>query len=110
MGNDVHIGVIGQLKIGNNVLVGSHIFISDHSHGKLNKTDIKKVAIERRLYSKGNIIIEDNVWIGEGCVILPNVKIGQNSVIGANTVVTKVRGEYIGRDRWKNIEYDSKRV
>lgn len=54
MGNDVHIGVIGQLKIGNNVLVGSHIFISDHSHGKLNKTDIKKVAIERRLYSKGN--------------------------------------------------------
>lgn len=60
-----------------------------HSHGKLNKTDIKKVAIERRLYSKGNIIIEDNVWIGEGCVILPNVKIGQNSVIGANTVVTK---------------------
>lgn len=35
------------------------------------------------------IIIEDNVWIGEGCVILPNVKIGQNSVIGANTVVTK---------------------
>jgi acetyltransferase-like isoleucine patch superfamily enzyme len=61
MGNDVHIGVIGQLKIGNNVLVGSHIFISDHSHGKLNKTDIKKVAIERRLYSKGNIIIEDNI-------------------------------------------------
>lgn len=38
---------------------------------------------------RGNIIIEDNVWIGEGCVILPNVKIGQNSVIGANTVVTK---------------------
>ena len=62
MGNDVHIGVIGQLKIGNNVLLGSHIFISDHSHGKLNKTDIKKVAIERRLYSKGNIIIEDKDW------------------------------------------------
>ena len=78
-----------SIIIGNNVLLGSHIFISDHSHGKLNKTDIKKVAIERRLYSKGNIIIEDNVWIGEGCVILPNVKIGQNSVIGANTVVTK---------------------
>lgn len=90
------------LNGGKNILIGDKFslrergrieaidfFISDHSHGKLNKTDIKKVAIERRLYSKGNIIIEDNVWIGEGCVILPNVKIGQNSVIGANTVVTK---------------------
>ena len=43
----------------------------------------------RKLYSKGPVIIEDNVWIGEGVAILPNVIIGENSIIGANAVVTK---------------------
>ena len=35
------------------------------------------------------MVIEDNVWVGEGVVILPGVSIGENSVIGANSVVTK---------------------
>ena len=43
----------------------------------------------RPLFSKGEVVIEDNVWVGEGVVILPGVSIGQNSVIGANSVVTK---------------------
>jgi acetyltransferase-like isoleucine patch superfamily enzyme len=34
------------------------------------------------------VIIEDNVWIGEGAAIMPNVTIGSNSIIGANSVVT----------------------
>ena len=37
--------------------------------------------------SKGPVIIEDNVWIGEGVVILPNVRIGKSAIIGANSVV-----------------------
>jgi acetyltransferase-like isoleucine patch superfamily enzyme len=37
----------------------------------------------------GKIIIEDNVYIGYGAMILPNVRIGRNSVIGARSVVTK---------------------
>ena len=43
----------------------------------------------RAMYSKGPIVIEDNVWIGEMVCILPNVKIGKGSIIGANAVVTK---------------------
>ena len=35
------------------------------------------------------MIIEDNVWIGEGVVIMPNVRIGRNAIVGANAVVTK---------------------
>ncbi|MNY78908.1 Galactoside O-acetyltransferase [compost metagenome] len=44
---------------------------------------------KRRLYSKGPVIIEDNVWLGEGVVVLPGVTIGENSIVGANAVVTK---------------------
>ena len=35
------------------------------------------------------VIIEDNVWIGGNAVILPGVRIGANSVIGAGSVVTR---------------------
>ena len=35
------------------------------------------------------IEIENNVWIGGGCILLPGVTIGENSVIGAGSVVTR---------------------
>ncbi|MBN2965577.1 CatB-related O-acetyltransferase, partial [Sulfurospirillum sp. T05] len=41
------------------------------------------------IFSKGDIIIEDDVWIGSNCVILSGVTIGRGSVIGAGSVVTK---------------------
>jgi acetyltransferase-like isoleucine patch superfamily enzyme len=39
--------------------------------------------------SKASIVIEDDVWIGANCVILPGVTIGRGAVIGAGAVVTK---------------------
>jgi acetyltransferase-like isoleucine patch superfamily enzyme len=86
---DVHIGCINKVTIGNNVLLASRIYISDHSHGEVNVDAIKLPPNERNLISKGAVIIEDNVWIGDGVCILPNVTIGKNSIIGANAVVTK---------------------
>lgn len=89
IGHDCHIGAINEIYIGNNVLIGSKVYISDHSHGNTSYEDLLKTPIERPLYSKGKVIIEDNVWIGEGVVILPAVTIGENCIIGANAVVTK---------------------
>ncbi|WP_276573980.1 acyltransferase [Solitalea lacus] len=89
MQKDCHIGAIDKIVIGNNVLMGSKIFISDHSHGDTSLSSILLPPLERPLISKGPIYIENNVWIGEGAVILSGVTIGENSIIGANTVVTK---------------------
>ena len=84
---DCHIGAIDLIEIGNNVLIGSRALITDHNHGEIT-TDALAIPPSRRpLYSKGPVIIDDNVWIGEGVVILPNVRIGKNSIIGANSVV-----------------------
>jgi acetyltransferase-like isoleucine patch superfamily enzyme len=71
------------IKIGNNVLIGAHTMIIDndfhHSDpGKRHETE----DIPTR-----PIIIEDNVFIGTNCMILKGITIGQNSVIGANSVV-----------------------
>jgi acetyltransferase-like isoleucine patch superfamily enzyme len=87
LNSDVHIGCINKIIIGNNVLMASRIYISDHFHGEINKKSLLLPPVQRSLYSKGPIIIEDNVWIGEGVCIMPNVTIGKNSIIGANAVV-----------------------
>lgn len=84
-----HIGVVNKVVIGDNVLIGSNVLITDHSHGHNSEVDIDNIAIERYLYSKGPVIIGENVWIGENVCILPNVNIGKNSIVGANSVVTK---------------------
>lgn len=84
-----HIGVINKIVIGDNVLVGCNVLITDHSHGLNNIEDIDIPPADRLLYSKGPVIIEDNVWICENSVILSGVTIGRNSIIGANSVVTK---------------------
>lgn len=42
----------------------------------------------RSLHSEGAVIIEDNVWIGEGAMIMPNVHIGKGAIVAANSVVT----------------------
>lgn len=84
-----HIGCINNITIGNDVLIASHVYISDHSHGNISEEDLFFPPSRRLLFSKGPVIIEDNVWIGQGVCILPNVTIGKNAIIGANSVVTK---------------------
>ena len=86
---DCHIGGINKIIIGDNVLIASKVYISDHSHGEISKEELSFSPIKRKLFSKGPVIIENNVWLGEGVIILPNVIIGENSIIGANSVVSK---------------------
>ncbi len=83
-----HIGCINEIIVGNNVLLGSRVLITDHQHG-LFVEDQKDVPwSERPLSSKGPVHIEDNVWLGENVCVMPGVTIGKGSVIGANSVVT----------------------
>ena len=91
-GENVHLGAINQINIGNNVLLGSRIIIIDHNHGCYNgdeQSSPNEPPTSRKLYSNGPINIGNNVWIGDGVVILPNVSIGDGAVIAANTVITK---------------------
>ena len=75
--------------IGNNVLTGPRVLITDNAHGDSLFKLLDTAPIERFLYSKGKVVIEDNVWIAEGAMIMPGVRIGKGSIIAANSVVTK---------------------
>lgn len=84
-----HVGAIDRIIIKNNVLFGSNVLITDHSHGGTDIDTLKIVPTKRNLQSKGPVIIEEDVWVGDNVSILPGVTIGNNAVIGANSVITK---------------------
>ena len=84
-----HIGCINRVEIGEYTTMGARTYITDHTHGSVEYGDLQLPPRHRNLYSKGPVIIGKYVSIGEGCVILPGVTIGDHAVIGANAVVTK---------------------
>jgi acetyltransferase-like isoleucine patch superfamily enzyme len=87
--SDIHIGCINRIEIGDNCLFGSRIYITDHDHGDTSLEDLRIIPSNRKLKSKGPVIIESNVYVGEGVAILSGVRIGENSIIATNSVVTK---------------------
>ena len=88
LGRRIHIGAANKVIIGNDVLTGSDVFITDHSHGETTYEAMQLPPTQRPLFSKGIVVIEDNVWLGDKVCVLPHVRIGHNSIIGAGAVVT----------------------
>lgn len=72
-----------KIVIGDNVLIGPNVMIFDHDH------DYKSSKWHDN-YVSDKIIIEDDVWIGCGAIILKGSHIKKGSVIAAGTVVRGV--------------------
>ena len=89
IGDDCNIQSCNSVRLGNGVRLGRKVMINDTSHGDFVREQLDTQPNLRPLHSKGSIVIEDNVWIGEMVCILANVHIGRGSVIGAGAVVTK---------------------
>jgi lipopolysaccharide O-acetyltransferase len=89
--DSVHISAIKQVVIGDDVLIASRVFISDHNHGNYQGRDFLStpdIPPAKRPLSSRPVCIGNNVWLGEQVCILPGVSIGDGSIIGANSVVT----------------------
>ena len=111
----VHINAMCKVEIGNNVLIASHVYISDNSHGiykgspKDSRPDVP--PIKRDYYIKP-VSIGNNSWICEGVLILPGVKIGIGCILGAHSVVNKNVPDYsiaVGNPAYIIKRYDFSR-
>lgn len=87
---DVHVTCIERIDIGNGVLFGSRVYVSDHNHGRYageRQSHPAEPPAERELAPGGPVIIEDNVWIGDNVVIVGPARIGAGTIVAANSVV-----------------------
>lgn len=69
------------IKIGEKVLIGRDVIIMDHNGHGIKPTERNLPGTAR------GIEIKDNVWLGSNVVILPGTTIGENTIVGANSVV-----------------------
>ena len=88
--DDLHITCIDRISIGNGVLFGSRVFVSDHNHGRYrgqSPSSPDEPPAQRELGGGGPVTIEDNAWMGDNVIIVGPVVIGKSAVVGANSVV-----------------------
>lgn len=88
-GERVFVTSSNQINIGDNLLTGNNVLISDNSHGDTDFDTLNIPPYERPILSKGPVKIGNNVWLGQNVCILSGVEIGDGAVIAANAVVTR---------------------
>lgn len=77
-----------SVKVGRNCRISHNVSIYTSTNIADQDLDKNPHNQENHQTKRGNIHIEDGVWIGVNCYISPGVTIGHNRVIGANSVVT----------------------
>jgi acetyltransferase-like isoleucine patch superfamily enzyme len=89
IGRRSNISAKNQIKLEEDVLFAPSVLVMDHNH---EFSDVERPIRDQGVTKGGRITIEKNCWLGFGVAVLCNsgeLVIGRNSVIGANSVVTR---------------------
>jgi acetyltransferase-like isoleucine patch superfamily enzyme len=85
LGQDCTISAYQRVRIGEQCVIADRAMFIDFDHGV--------VEVERPIRSQGiykrDVEVGSNVWIGYGACILRGVRVGDNSIVGTNSVVTR---------------------
>jgi acetyltransferase-like isoleucine patch superfamily enzyme len=75
----------GNIRIGSHVLIAPKCGLFSYQH----RTDDPTKAMHRQGFvSKGDIVVEDDVWLGTGAKVMDGIRIGRGAIVGAGAVVT----------------------
>lgn len=88
IGRNCFLGAANRIVIGDDVLLGPYVTIVDHSH---RTGDTSSPIKEQGIDQSGFVSIGAGSWVGAGATIIGHrgITIGENSVVAANTVLTK---------------------
>lgn len=85
LGDYNFVGAAGGVRIGANVLIGQGVRFHSENH-LFSRTDL---PIKAQGVSHQGIVVEDDVWLGSGVILLDGVRVGQGAVVAAGSVVVK---------------------
>lgn len=90
IGDQCHLGKDVMLDLADDITLGDRVTVSMRC-SLLTHTDAGAVQSEvaRTLAGHAPIVIEDDVYLGAGCIVLSGVRIGSGSVIGAGSLVNR---------------------
>jgi acetyltransferase-like isoleucine patch superfamily enzyme len=80
IGEYTHIRASGGVTIGDRVLIAAHAVITSREH----PATLPRFGV----VADAPVVIEDDVWIGAGAIVLPGVTVGRGAIVGAGAVVT----------------------
>ena len=91
IGSGVVISAQGRVSIGSECLIAEYVCIHDNNHisAEINR------AIVSQGFDVGSCVIGNGCWIGAGSIILMNSSLGENSILAAGSVLTKVLPDHI---------------
>lgn len=92
-GIGIHCQVPGNIRIGDNVMMGPRCIFMDSVTHSFDRIDIP--MIQQGSKTVGRIEIGDDVWIGREAMVLGGKKIGSHTIIGARSVVSKDIPDYV---------------
>jgi acetyltransferase-like isoleucine patch superfamily enzyme len=75
---------LNKIWIGERVMVGPGCYITDSDHGMKAGMTVKEQPM-----TLGEVVVEDEAWVGANVTILKNVHIGRGAIVAAGAVVTR---------------------
>lgn len=84
-GQECTISAYQRVRIGAECVIADRTMFIDFDHGVV---DVERPIRDQGIY-KEDVVVGSNVWIGYGATVLRGVRVGDNAVIGTNSVVTK---------------------
>ena len=84
IGRGTEFDVSHSVTVGQHVLLGPGVFVTDHNHNFA-----QSMRIDQQGCRSAPVIIEDDCWLGAKVVVLPGVTIHRGAVVGAGAVVTR---------------------